>query len=683
MYLVSSRTGIYLDFTRKIIDGAFFGVTHKDSIWYAFSTEEKDKNVHNPTFKGYILQFEIENGEAVRQKRIIEGLDNGVHQICIWKDHLYILETYIQRITVLNLKNHSDTRHIFPFKKAICPWYFEKGYKGDWHGYLHMNAITVQDDRFYIMCPHLKNTIEGGEITNSKTISQIAVFGPDWKQIDVLDTGHYFCHDLVFVGHEIFFGDATNTIYKINIVTKEVKPAWTVDPVSPELRRICRGLSMSHDKQVFTGTHDFKNETYIVNVLTGEKIVKDVIPSFITRLDGMDYNYELSPLRKSFTLSLPSREFNPHTRTIFNEISKLHPEVKRPGSDYPDMVSLLNPEINGEDLQNNIQPSIVLTGLSKKISLPPYLVESGPFYLYPRGHVLNWHSNEKNMKDDQYLLNYRMYTVSTTGNSYFLYKHPISNKIHAIKDIDGTSLVFNLKPGGKKFWHAVVTMTGSRLSYGVKFCKDALSILGIENIWDSEPTDFKFIFRKPENSILGPKSIRGFLTEWETDQLRTQLQDCFMTDGELGTNNKHIPSIRRSKVYFLPKDYNFINLYIKIFNSVLKFNNENFKFDLYEFGGKIQYTEYDESYQGHYDWHLDIGENNFTRKLTVVIQLSDSSEYEGGELQVHNGQTPYRTCSKEKGSMIMFPSFLLHRVTPVTKGIRRCLVMWFTGPSFV
>jgi PKHD-type hydroxylase len=80
---------------------------------------------------------------------------------------------------------------------------------------------------------------------------------------------------------------------------------------------------------------------------------------------------------------------------------------------------------------------------------------------------------------------------------------------------------------------------------------------------------------------------------------------------------------------------------------------------------------------------MDIGHGSGSlRKISVVIQLSDPTEYEGGELQVMNGEEPYRVCNKEKGSLIMFPSFLLHRVTPVTKGCRRSLVLWISGPPF-
>ena len=71
-----------------------------------------------------------------------------------------------------------------------------------------------------------------------------------------------------------------------------------------------------------------------------------------------------------------------------------------------------------------------------------------------------------------------------------------------------------------------------------------------------------------------------------------------------------------------------------------------------------------------------------SRKISIVVQLSDPLEYEGGELQISDGGTN-RVCEKTKGTIIIFPSYLLHRVTPVTKGTRRSLVLWVTGPPFV
>ena len=87
---------------------------------------------------------------------------------------------------------------------------------------------------------------------------------------------------------------------------------------------------------------------------------------------------------------------------------------------------------------------------------------------------------------------------------------------------------------------------------------------------------------------------------------------------------------------------------------------------------------------GHYSWHCDCGvpdENNFQRKLSCTILLNDFSEYDGGLLEFidlpEESQPP-----TTKGSIIIFPSILVHRVTPVTRGERFSAVCWSLGPPF-
>lgn len=115
-----------------------------------------------------------------------------------------------------------------------------------------------------------------------------------------------------------------------------------------------------------------------------------------------------------------------------------------------------------------------------------------------------------------------------------------------------------------------------------------------------------------------------------------------------------------------------------------KLNGQFFDFDIWGFVEDLQYTVYEGTDDSHYTWHLDRGIGNTAsppRKLSLVLQLSDPSEYEGGDLEIMSGVDPTQV-KKEKGLVTAFPSFMLHRVTPVTKGIRRTLVVWLSGPRF-
>lgn len=90
---------------------------------------------------------------------------------------------------------------------------------------------------------------------------------------------------------------------------------------------------------------------------------------------------------------------------------------------------------------------------------------------------------------------------------------------------------------------------------------------------------------------------------------------------------------------------------------------------------------------GHYDWHQDIFPacaENYQRKLSCSIQLSDPNDYEGGELILATNPKLTETfvAPRAQGSVCVFPSFITHRVTPVTSGERFSAVGWMRGPAF-
>ena len=108
-------------------------------------------------------------------------------------------------------------------------------------------------------------------------------------------------------------------------------------------------------------------------------------------------------------------------------------------------------------------------------------------------------------------------------------------------------------------------------------------------------------------------------------------------------------------------------------------NRQLYKLDLYGFTEKLQFTEY-EGQGSHYDWHPDIGPNMTKRKISIVVQLSDEKDYEGGELLINTGQL--LVPSKSQGSVILFPSFLMHKVEPLRSGNRYSLVSWVSGNTW-
>lgn len=123
-------------------------------------------------------------------------------------------------------------------------------------------------------------------------------------------------------------------------------------------------------------------------------------------------------------------------------------------------------------------------------------------------------------------------------------------------------------------------------------------------------------------------------------------------------------------------------IYQKLVDAISILNASTYQFDITGTDQSLYHVTYEGSEQGHYAWHADLGdEKQAQRKLSITFQMSDGSEYEGGDLEFNrNGQI--ETAPKKKGQLILFPSYVLHRVAPVTKGVRRAMVAWIVGPPF-
>lgn len=121
----------------------------------------------------------------------------------------------------------------------------------------------------------------------------------------------------------------------------------------------------------------------------------------------------------------------------------------------------------------------------------------------------------------------------------------------------------------------------------------------------------------------------------------------------------------------------------RIVEVAARVNREVFGFDLEAFEESAQIAAYRSEKAGHFDWHADIGDGPLAarRKVTLVVQLSAADDYEGGALEVMPSSQVH-CADRARGSATAFPAFLLHRVTPVTQGLRRSLTVWAHGPAF-
>lgn len=154
--------------------------------------------------------------------------------------------------------------------------------------------------------------------------------------------------------------------------------------------------------------------------------------------------------------------------------------------------------------------------------------------------------------------------------------------------------------------------------------------------------------------------------------------EAFLAQPSPGLVNQgeYKPEVREAIVRYIDVSPANERIYKKISGILMGVNAMNWEFDLSGIIEPMQYVEYSE--KGHYSWHIDLGRGpSNTRKLGFSL-LVEAAE-EGGELEF---QGHSRVPKVIAGDMIVFPSFVPHRVTPVVKGMRKALVGWVSGKPF-
>jgi PKHD-type hydroxylase len=182
--------------------------------------------------------------------------------------------------------------------------------------------------------------------------------------------------------------------------------------------------------------------------------------------------------------------------------------------------------------------------------------------------------------------------------------------------------------------------------------------------------------------------VTGFSPEQCQDIIKTVNSNYDLQDGMVGSHSEGNESveedIRKSKLAFLKmEDVATHWIYASCVDSIKYANDNWFKYDLTHIE-TLQFTTYTEESNGYYGAHIDTKNASFkgsVRKLSFSILLSDPSDFEGGDLILHNSKYP-ESLPKKQGQINFFPSWTLHEVTPVTKGTRISLVGWVNGPRF-
>jgi PKHD-type hydroxylase len=171
-----------------------------------------------------------------------------------------------------------------------------------------------------------------------------------------------------------------------------------------------------------------------------------------------------------------------------------------------------------------------------------------------------------------------------------------------------------------------------------------------------------------------------------SEEERTRVREYF---GRLGASAEaglvgggtHRPEVRRSRVAWLGMSEETSWLFSRVFSLAHAANQAgDWNFELAGPHKALQLSSYQDAELGAFDWHLDLGaKQSALRKVSVAIEIDRADE--GGVLQFRPGVNPH-SVDLQPGAAVVFPAYLPHRLTPVTKGQRLSLVSWICGPPF-
>lgn len=184
---------------------------------------------------------------------------------------------------------------------------------------------------------------------------------------------------------------------------------------------------------------------------------------------------------------------------------------------------------------------------------------------------------------------------------------------------------------------------------------------------------------------------KEMFTPGECDFIRDYFRNNYTTTKGGEYENYSIPQQRKADVVLLdspPPDL--LWMWEKFNNLIAHYNDLYFNFDIYGYN-YLQYAKYEPG--GKHEFHMDLPMDGKTvqynllehlRKMTVILLLGEPGiDFEGGEFQINHFSEQYpRNTNLKKGHVIIFPSFLLHRVAPVISGVRESIAVWPVGPKF-
>lgn len=197
----------------------------------------------------------------------------------------------------------------------------------------------------------------------------------------------------------------------------------------------------------------------------------------------------------------------------------------------------------------------------------------------------------------------------------------------------------------------------------------------------------------PYPAITDPilKATDSGLSKAQLDRLVGYGDVCVRLQNEqsrvgFGAQSRYVPELRNASVAWLGSGLSETQwVYQWAEQAIQNANSLFWQYDLWGLNDLLHYIIYRGDDKGHFTWHMDMGDNynRPQRKLSFVLTLSQQGEdYDGGEFQIFNGGRMNVKAARERGTLLVFPSWVQHSVSPVTDGERRSLVGWVSGMKF-
>jgi predicted 2-oxoglutarate/Fe(II)-dependent dioxygenase YbiX len=186
-----------------------------------------------------------------------------------------------------------------------------------------------------------------------------------------------------------------------------------------------------------------------------------------------------------------------------------------------------------------------------------------------------------------------------------------------------------------------------------------------------------------------PRALGGPLVVWdaafspaELDRITAYGDGLARETAGLFVEQGDVTRKRITQVAWMERRDDTAWLYRRLEETVQRLNLQFYKYAINGLRERLQYTVYEQAEGGHYDWHVDHGAATpQPRKLSLSLQLTDPGSYEGCDLELSYGDG-VKQVPRSRGTVIAFPSYVLHRVTPIVSGTRKSLVTWVSGPDF-